>query len=277
MLIQKRRTMKNFSKATSQYYAMLVELYINAIINKESTHNIVNKIDYAFDESEINKMIEDANLIVKKYFPKSEKCFYTGRKTKKAVADFIIDNENIELKYVSGKSTGTYFNTSISYCSEKLCFEPYNAFLKKNHSLDKLQSIVNHDVYKNFSPVSQAESSYIRKNEEYSNIYEDIKADEMKARKKYVYKFANYIIEKNLTTVVYYDMLNKYSKDNKPDKIIVYNFSNGSSTVVKPFAQEAHSLNVEVSGCSIIISNLKMTFAWQNGTALNNPTIRVFL
>ena len=254
---------------------MFIELCINAIINNKSTCDIANQIDYIFDDSEVDKMIEDASIIVKKYFLKSEKCFYTGRKTKKAVADFIVDNENIELKYVGSNNKGTYFNTSVSYCS-KIGFEPYNVFLKKNHSLDRLQSIVNHDIYKNFSPVSIGESSYIRKNKEYSNLYKDIVANEKKARKEYVRNFVDFLTKENLTASFYYDMINKYSKDNKPDKIIIYNFSNGFSTIVKPYVQETNELDIKVSGFSIIVNNIRVTFGWQNGTALCNPTIRVF-
>lgn len=60
--------MKNFSKSTSQYYAMFIELCINAIINNKSTCDIANQIDYIFDDSEVDKMIEDASIIVKNIF-----------------------------------------------------------------------------------------------------------------------------------------------------------------------------------------------------------------
>lgn len=36
------------------------------------------------------------------------------------------------------------------------------------------------------------------------------------------------------------------------------------------------SLKISCKGNSIIINQIRATFAWQNGTPLNNPTIRVF-
>lgn len=265
-----------FSKRNAQYFAMAIEETVDSLINNtEIDYSYIESISEAFTEENKKQFLMDAMSIVNSYFSTAKKSFYSGRSTKNAIADFVIDNQIIELKYVGNKGSGTYFNTSMSYC-ESLGFIPYNIYLKNNHVLDKLQSIVPHSVYQNMSPVSQSESHELRHsaNIEHQKILEEVKLKEKKAREEYVKDFYNFLIQDNLMEQFYYDMINKYSKEGKPDLIIVYNFNTKSHFVYSPSIVK--SLKTSCKGSSITINQIRITFAWQNGTPLNNPTIRIF-
>lgn len=265
-----------FSKQNAQYFAMAIEETIDSLINNtEINYSNIEKISEVFTEENKEQFLIDATDIINNYFSTAKKSIYSGRSTKNAIADFVIDNQIVELKYVGGKGNGTYFNTSMSYC-ENLGFIPYNIYLRNNHILDELQSIVPHPIYQNMSPVSQSESHELRHsvNIEHQRILEEVKFKEKEAREKYVKDFYNFLIQNDLIKQFYYDMINKYSKEGKPDIIIVYNFNTKKHFAYSPSIVD--SLKISCKGNSIIINQIRATFAWQNGTPLNNPTIRVF-
>ena len=258
------------TKANNQYYAEFVEGAIMSCF--DSAFSIL--VDYTFSKQEEEEMRDDAESIYRTFFKEYKNIEYTGRNTITSCADFICDGQNIELKYVSNGS-GTYYNTRIEYCNKELGFTSFHDYMMASGQLELLEQFFTSAVYNNISPVSQKDSSWFR--HEYPEIYKNQLVPLDKAtREKYVQDFYQYIVENNLIPQFYMDMINKYSKNSKPDAIVVFNHQtkNGyKNTELENIASFSHS----ASGVSIRINNIKVTFAWQNGTGLNNPTLRVFL
>lgn len=261
MLIQKKN---------NQYYAEYIE---QAVFNNYMPKDIV--IDYNFSEIEINEMNTDAFIIFQNFFSEYKNIQYCGRKTRTECADFICDGKNIELKYVA-QGNGTYFNTTIEYCHKQLGFTSFQDYLKNSPQLKLLAKYFGNKVYENISPVSKEESSTFRK--EYEKIYKKqlVPMDKM-LRKQYVKDFYEYVVKNNLVPQLYLDMINKYSKKDKPDSIIIFNHQTKKSFKLVNFDNNENFTTYISGDFSIIINNIKITFAWQNGTGLNNPTLRIFL
>ena len=64
-----------------------------------------------------------------------------------------------------------------------------------------------------------------------------------------------------------------------PKRLIVFNRS--KETITEYTREKLTKLTendiIELNGYSITFGGVRVTFAWQNGTGLNNPTIRVFI
>lgn len=153
---------------------------------------------------------------------------WVGNRTNNENCDIIIDDKKYEIKYVS-QGAGTYFNTSIYYLL-KYNFD-YREYLKKYRIYDKLKEIPNIAVNENNkSPVSIKDSSFIRTQEKYKDIYEEIKKEEKECRLVFVNDLYNYF--KNNSKELYnfvYNMINKNTTKNKngaPDAIVIFNYKN---------------------------------------------------
>lgn len=256
------------TKKNSQYFAE----YVEKKIYQKVTGIRLPCPNYSFSADEKKEMDSDAEKIAA-YFSKSAVFKYTGRNTSNSVADFYSDGKDIELKYTK-MSSGTYFNTSVEYCSLKLGFPSYQKYLLKFGVLDFLSSFFGQKVFENISPVSISESKLFRKDK---MNYSRLKKLESKARKAYVEDFLKYLQENKLEKIFLSDMINKYSKGKAPDQIIIFNYENKDIKIfdMKDFESEGKLM---LSGQnSLKNSTVRVTFAWQNGTGLNNPTIRVFL
>ncbi len=199
---------------------------------------------------------------------------YTGNDTIKETADIKINNEPIEIKYVSNGS-GTYFNTSISI------FEEYGlkSFREFDFPIRKyLESFFGIKVYKNFSPVNQKESSWFRHN--FEPEYEKLKEIDENIRKQYVEYICSYFeIHKDIMCDFCSDMLNKRTKSNGgPDYIFVFNHENlNKFFITKKEVLDKNKNILTKSDLGFKIGDVRFQISWQNGCGLNNPTVRVFL
>jgi hypothetical protein len=69
------------------------------------------------------------------------------------------------------------------------------------------------------------------------------------------------------------------SNKNMPDRLIVFNHANKwiIEFNMQDILTRLDNDGLSVSGGTIKMYGVHFTIAWQNGTGLNNPTIRVFL
>jgi hypothetical protein len=266
-------------KAENQYYSKYFELKITSIILKcqvEDLENFKQIKDFNFSQEEINEMDSDAALLVDTYFKSSKTAVHTGTNTSLSNSDIIIDGEQIEIKYVESGS-GTYYNTTINYL-QKLNFINFNEFYKNKGYYQFLESLDLKPNILNTSPFTQAEGINIMKSKD---LYKKIQEKDKVIRAMYVDELFKFLLQNDeARNKMAYDMISK-NESNKDivDKIIVYNYDTKNLTcVTKDDLISKISSNIKKSGkYSIIFGNYKVTIAWQNGTGLNNPTIRVFI
>ena len=83
-----------FSKQNAQYFAMAIEETIDSLINNtEINYSNIEKASEVFTEENKEQFLIDATNIINNYFSTAKKSIYSGRSTKNAIADFIIDNQ----------------------------------------------------------------------------------------------------------------------------------------------------------------------------------------
>ena len=212
---------------------------------------------------------------------------YTGRSTNSQLGDITTpDGATIELKYINGRSSGTYQNTSISYF-ETLGFQSYQSFLLKHGYYNFLRNILPGSIVpneSNSSPVTMQESRVIR--HAYPNVAKKIASFEQQIRKQYVHAIGDTIVSRNLVSRIADDMLEKRKTSdgtNKgtPDTIIIYDYQNDKYRIITSaeLSNACHnSTTVTYNGTALVIGGIiRLQVGWQNGNGLNNPTIRVFL
>jgi hypothetical protein len=261
----------NIRKSNNQYYGQYIEEAVVAIINGLPIPNNIK--NYAFQPWEIDLMNEDAKTIAA--YLNASTASYVGRQTSNQSCDIIADGKEIELKY--SKGNGTFYNTSISYFD---CYglTPFKQFLMDYGVLDFLAKFFGDKVYRNLSPVSQEESSEWRDANPY--LYEQLQEIEATAREAYAEYVFNYLIEDNSRIEHFaYQMLTKEtSGKHTPDSIIIYHYD--SDKIVEFSKEEIMAMvssSISRSGYTFKFNGFHTTIAWQNGTGLNNPTIRVYL
>lgn len=261
------------SKANNRHYGQYFEQAIESTINKEE---ISNKTGFKFPKEDIELMNKHSKILSD--YLSAEKATRVGQKTSNESCDLLVDGCEIEIKYV-GSGAGTYFNTSMEYVTN-IGFISYHDYLLHTGYLAKLKKCFGDMVsLENISPVSNANSSIIRK--EYPDIYNKFSAWEGRIREVYVKKFFEFLVSNPQARATFIsDMITKdASGKHIPDRLIVFNHSN--ETIVDYTKEDLTSISkndiIELSGYSIKFGNAKATFAWQNGTGLNNPTIRVFI
>lgn len=263
------------SKKDNQHYGKYFEQAIDCIVNNLEIKNNTTK---NFTEDEIKTMNSDANSFVEKIKPKTS--IHIGEETSNQNGDLILDDEIVEIKYVaSGK--GTYFNTSVKYF-EKIGLPSFQEHLKKEGYINFLYNAFPDLVDKeNHSPVSQSNSSFIRK--EHKVFFEkEIKPREALARKKYVKELYEIIKkDRNLQIQIANDMISKETSNKKiADRLIVFNHVTKEILDIRKKEIENHKKSQEfklLKNYTFGFDSFNLTIAWQNGTGLNNPTIRIFL
>ena len=261
----------NIKKAYNQYYGQYVEEAVVAIINNKEIPN--NITDYIFQDWEIDIMNEDAKAIAN--YLNSSTAEYVGRHTSSANCDIIADNREVELKY--SKDNGTFYNTSVSYF-DQFGLTPFKQYMFDYGVLSFLANYFGDKVYNNLSPVNANEGSkWVKENPE---LYEQLKEIEAKARDAYVTQVYNYLIEDSSRIEFFAkQMLTKESSGkHTPDLILIYHYNNDKIvTFTKDEVLAMTSGSMTRSGYTFKFPGFHTTIAWQNGTGLNNPTIRVYL
>lgn len=278
------------TRANNQYFAEYMENAICDVINKVP---IINHTDFPFTDKDMELMNKQAQHWVEVEFPYATKADYVGRNTITGDCDIIInDTEHVELKYVS-KGYGTYLNTSIYYF-ERFNFN-FHDYMEKFKYLDFLKEFLGDKVkYKDKSPVSREVSSDFREN------HKDIYRDKILPTEKIMRQaFVNDLI-KYFTQPEHYDDLQLFghqmltketltSRKSNPDFVSVYGYEDDKirrvypTEILKPnepiIVTQEEELNRTKETVFFIKLNhvLRIQIGWQNGTGLNNPTIRVFI
>lgn len=269
----------NIPKDKNQYYGAFFEQAIVSLINKVE---IINSTGYDFPEGDLTKMINDASILVESSFKHSKQAIRIGSATVKANADILVDGIEYEVKYVSG-GKGTHYNTSTDY-TEKLGYSSYSKLLKISGYYDFCEYLFGEDFNiskKNNSPVSNTDSSIIRKSEKYEIAYQELKKIESINREFYVKCFLNFLNSQPEKLKEFLsDMINK-TKSGKSlaHKLIVFNHSSSTYEIINSENIESLSNSSLKPSGKFSLKNdfIRITFSWQNGVGLNNPTIRVFI
>lgn len=184
-----------------------------------------------------------------------------------------------------------YHNSTLSYFDRKLKLKSYKDFLKENNYYSFVNELLKENNLianiDNSSPFTIEESKIIRK--QLKDKYSDIKDYEEKIRTFYVdYLYKELINNKELINILIFDLINKitFSKDKYSYKGIVDYYivylenKNKIITIKKESLEELKNKKIEIQKTdkSIIIKDLfRIVPGWQNGTGLNNATIRIFL
>lgn len=215
-----------------------------------------------------------------------------GDKTKNQLGDVLLDdNVSLELKYVNS-GNGTYHNTTINYWHYVFGLPLYIDFLDKEGYFDYLDSLnLGEDLQynkNNSSPFNVKQSKIIRHNME--SVYNLITKAEIPIRKKYTDEICLKLLEKNNLQTLVYDMIYKVkftknaTKEHKgiPNNVLVFNRSTNSCSfqeredIMKYIKKNNFNFKKTMNGL-IIDNKITLQNGWQNGTGLNNPTIRVFI
>lgn len=260
-------------KEDNQYYGKYFEQAICNIINKEK---IINITGFDFSTSEIEELNADAQMVAD--YLKADYAEYLGEHTRSSNCDLLIDGKEIELKYVS-QGSGTYYNTSLNYINSELGFTSYSEYLKKHNVLFFLERTFGEKVYKNISPISNSESSFFRHKKPKS--YEILQRLEKEARKEYVKDLYNFL-SNNPTLLQKFinDMISKKTSNKDiPETILVFNNQTKKILTISKDTLVSFVKNktFNYTDCGFVFDNFRVQFGWQNGTGLNNPTIRVFI
>ena len=247
-----------------------MEQALVATINQES---IINNTSYNFPMEIIEKMNEDAKRIAKDLG--GTKASYIGNHTKNANGDIIIDGKIVELKYVScGKAT--YLNATMDYFKTELGFCSYKEYMKEE-ILPWLSQFFGDKVYKNLSPVSKEESSAFQKTKDYSTL----KAMDKKARARYVTDLYNYLVAnpEKLAKFISDCITKEASGKEAPDILVVYDYSINKTTIIdrEHIEELIKNKTFRKTSLGLVFDKFRVQIGWQNGAALNNPSIRVFI
>lgn len=247
-----------------------IEQAVVAITNREP---IANNTDYEFSTEIIEKLNDDAERIAKNLG--GSIASYIGNQTKSTNGDIIVDGKVVELKYVScGK--GTYLNTTMDYFYTELGFPSYREYMKEE-ILPWLSQFFGDKVYKNLSPVSKEESSAFQKTKD----YDILKQMDKRARAKYVADLYDlFVVNPEKLAKFISDCITKNAAGKEaPDVLVVYDYSTNKTTIIdKEHIQDlVKNKTFRKTSLGLVFDGFRVQISWQNGTALNNPTIRVFI
>ena len=256
----------------NQYYGRYIERGVADYSNNLPIHNHEG---FPFPVEHIETMNVDVRIIAD--YLNAESIQYIGNHTANENGDLVVDGEVVELKYADG-SLGTYFNTSTEFIKH-IGFTTFSEYLKAEGYYDELTNIGVEININNVSPVSMSVSKDIRHNN--PELYRQIVAVEKSYRLNYVMSLYQFLIENNEARLRFVRNLitKEASNKNMPDRLIVFNHVN---KWIREFNKQdiltrLDNNDLSVSGGTIKMYGVHFTIAWQNGTGLNNPTIRVFL
>lgn len=257
---------KIFTKALNRYSGKDFEKHIYCFLTGEKLE--LSGIHFSDDMQQDAKLVADK---IKETLNPSN-VIYAGDNYKQD-GDLIIDNLPVEIKYVSSGGSGTYYNTSMSVF-EKFGMRSFRDFDTPIRNF--LESFFGKSVYENNSPVSMKESKLFRQDE---NNYKLLKSIDKECRKQYVNYIYNFFkANKNVMVDFYHKMLSKeLSSKNAPEYIFVFSRTSKATKVIRKSELVKNDFILSKSDLSFTISNLRFAVSWQNGSGLNNPTIRVFL
>lgn len=256
----------------NQYYGRYIERGIADYVNNLPIRNYE---EFAFSINHIETMNDDISIIAN--YLNSANVQYIGNHTTNENGDLVVDNNIVELKYTDC-SLGTYFNTSTEFIRH-IGFITFSEYLKSQGYYDDLSHLGIEVNFNNVSPVSMAVSKNIRHNN--PELYKQIIDIEKDYRLRYVSVLYRYLMNNTEARLQFIKNLITKEASNKsmPDRLVVFNHN---TKRIREFNKQdilncLVNNNLTLSGGTIKLYGVHFTIAWQNGTGLNNPTIRVFL
>ena len=129
----------------------------------------------------------------------------------------------------------------------------------------------------NSSPVSMEISSKIQK----LPIYSLIQAKDKQIRKDYVKELYEYLSDNtSLVNKFLSDILSKNcSNKQAPDRLLIFNYSTKEITDYNQnfILSLMNNKKIKNAGLSLVFDDIRVAIGWQNGSGLNNPTLRAFI
>lgn len=256
----------------NQYYGRYIERGIADYVNNIPIQNYEG---FVFPVDHIETMNSDIGIIAN--YLHSTNIRYIGNHTTNENGDLVVDDIIVELKYTDG-SLGTYFNTSTEFVKH-IGFTTFSEYLKNQGYYNILNQLGIEVNFNNVSPVSMATSKNIRHNN--PELYKQIVDIEKDYRLRYVAALHQHLMSNAEARLQFIKNLITKEASNKsmPDRLIVFNHN---AKWIREFNKQdiltrLTDNNLTLSGGTIKMYGVHFTIAWQNGTGLNNPTIRVFL
>lgn len=265
----------NFTKANNQYYSAYIESRVTSYINNETYERPALIETFDFTPAEIAEMDNDAKIIAESIG--GTRAIWVGRECSTANCDLIVDGREIELKYVStGK--GTYLNSSLKYFSDNLGFTPFTEYTHAT-ICPYLEKYFGDNVYKNFSPVSMEESERFRHG--HPDAYNELIQIDKLMRRQYVADLYDFLIAnpQKLNTFISDAITKEIGGKQMPEEMIVFNHEKKtiSSYSAEGIVDKMKHKSFKNAGLSLVFDDFRVAIGWQNGTGLNNPTLRVFI
>lgn len=287
----------NHNKSNNQDFGKYFELCISeiskgAIMPPEWTH-------YDFSEKEKNTIFRHAKMM-RDYLGKDKVFEWTGNHTVSGIGDLLDENgEKIEIKYVGGDGSGTYFNNTIySLLHYNENFDIRNYLRKYNlYTLSE-------QLFGDLVPISTVNKSLISNqdkrlklitsdkeeeqdpvySERYRRIYIPIAEQAMEEFNTDVYQ---YFCENPSQFAIFFDnLLNKRKEQDlknntcsAPDKYVCFNYFKETIHEVDMTAMRTNiqTFNLRRNKKGIIVNDMiRINFSWKNGYCLSNPAIYVF-
>lgn len=263
----------NFSKENNQYYGAFIESRVVAYINKEEYVRPELIANFNFPNEDIIEMNNDAKMIAD--YIGGDRATWVGRSTSNENCDIIVDGRKIEIKYVS-MGTGTYLNSSLTYFSDRLGFTPFTDYTHRT-ICPYLEKFFGSKVYKNISPVSKEESSIFQSRKEYEELVKIDKA----MRKEYVDNLYNFLTTNpDKLKLFITDIISKNASNKEtPEEVVIFNHKvkEFMSFTKEDIIKKINSKTIKKTPLGLVLDGFRVQISWQNGTGLNNPTLRVFL
>lgn len=257
---------KIFTKALNQHSGKDFEKHIYYFLTGEKLE--LSGIQFLDDIQQDAQFV--ANKIKEELNPSD--VIYAGDNYKQD-GDLIIDSLPVEIKYVSGGGSGTYYNTSMSVF-EKFDMKSFREFDTPIRNF--LEPFFGKGVYENNSPVSMKESKFFRQDEANYKLLKNIDKECRKQYVNYIYNF--FKVNKSVMVDFYHKMLSKeLSNKRAPEYIFVFDRTSKSTKVIRKSELVKNDFVLSKNDLGFSISNLRFAVSWQNGCGLNNPTVRVFL
>lgn len=262
-------------KENNQYYAEYIESRVVSLINKEDYILPDCLQNFLFPVEDLEEMNKDAEKIAKTLGGKT--AIWVGRSCGNEKCDILIDDHEVELKYVSCGS-GTYLNSSLSYFSDRLGFTSFKDYTSKE-LLPFLKNYFGDGVYNNLSPVSIEQSKEIRHNQ--PDLYKQIQKIDKETRKDYVNDLYNFLISNPDKMISFVNDCITKNVGNKhtPEVLFIFNHETKKITVYskEEIERKVKNTSIKKTSLGLVFDNFRVAIGWQNGNGLNNPTFRVFL
>lgn len=266
-------------RSNNKFYCEQLEKNVVNLLQDKSYQNYFNLTNYALTDaiSETKRISDVIKNFCKRANIKIETAERIGQFTTTEDGDIKINKSlTIELKSTADDSLGTHYNAVVDCLKDILSNIPtYEDFLMQQGFYEKLPLITNVPFTKGRTIfdkphrrlLSSQQRSQIRELESpICERYVSLVFDEVKR------------LHKELQLMNYF--LGKGNKKHLPD-VLVASHRNAKTISIykKEDLQSLHlSDKIRKTGKSIVFPGVcRIQFGWQNGTGLDNPTIRTFL